>query len=396
MDSGTTTGTNKLPSILRDNSGPRISLGRTPQLLRARPVWTVPSILEAIWLASGRHGGRLGFPVEDRFGLGRRDMPDRRQQSSMVEPVDPAEGGQFDCREVLPGLSVDHLDLVDAVDGLGQSIVVNVPDAAHLGLDARFAEPLGVADRQVVAAAVAVMGQAVGLGGRPARLEGLLEGVEHERGMCRAGDLPADDATRVGVDDEGDVDEALPKGDVDQVRDPQPVRAHDLRVGNSGNSCAAKPVQPVTKHHAFASWALWLLLLLSPVLQAGDTLGQRARYGVPMSCAALAQILGADYPEAVRVYDEGHEPLSFAEADRAALGLLWRHRQQFAEDVAAQAFAELFGKPVTNDNLRAGRSRWVHKLMSYPEPLREAVAMNCEVLFEVADRSCPMPRGAEP
>jgi hypothetical protein len=152
----------------------------------------------------------------------------------------------------------------------------------------------------------------------------------------------------------------------------------------------------VTKHHAFASWALWLLLLLSPVLQAGDTLGQRARYGVPMSCAALAQILGADYPEAVRVYDEGHEPLSFAEADRAALGLLWRHRQQFAEDVAAQAFAELFGKPVTNDNLRAGRSRWVHKLMSYPEPLREAVAMNCEVLFEVADRSCPMPRGAEP
>jgi len=29
MDSGTTTGTNKLPSILRDNSGPRISLGRT-------------------------------------------------------------------------------------------------------------------------------------------------------------------------------------------------------------------------------------------------------------------------------------------------------------------------------------------------------------------------------
>ena len=115
-----------------------------------------------------------------------------------------------------------------------------------------------------------------------------------------------------------------------------------------------------------------------------------------MSCAALALIRGADYPEAICVYDEGHEPRSFAEADRAALGLLWRHRQSFAEDVAARAFRELFGEPPTADELRAQRSSWVHKLMSYPEPLRAAIAMNCEVLFEVADRSCPMPRGVEP
>ena len=59
-----------------------------------------------------------------------------------------------------------------------------------------------------------------------------------------------------------------------------------------------------------------------------------ARYHVPMSCTALALIPGADYPEVARVYDEGHEPRDFAEADRAGLGLLWRHRQQFAEDVA--------------------------------------------------------------
>jgi len=53
--------------------------------------------------------------------------------------------------------------------------------------------------------------------------------------------------------------------------------------------------------------------------------------------------------------------------------------------------------PVAADELRAQRSNWVHKLMSYPEPLREAIAMNCEVLFEVADRSCPMPlRNVEP
>jgi hypothetical protein len=115
-----------------------------------------------------------------------------------------------------------------------------------------------------------------------------------------------------------------------------------------------------------------------------------------MSCTALALILGADYPEVVRVYDEGHEPRSFAEADRAAVGLMWRHRQQFGEDLAVQAFTELYGRAPTDDELRVERSKWVHKLMSYPEPLRKAVVMNCEALFEVADRSCPMPRSVEP
>jgi hypothetical protein len=60
-----------------------------------------------------------------------------------------------------------------------------------------------------------------------------------------------------------------------------------------------------------------------------------------MSCAAVALIRGADYPKVVRVCGEGHGPRSHAEADRAALGLLWRHREQFAENVAVSNFAEL-------------------------------------------------------
>ena len=54
-------------------------------------------------------------------------------------------------------------------------------------------------------------------------------------------------------------------------------------------------------------------------MRADHNLGARARFHVPMSCAALALIRGADYPEVVRVYDEGHKPRTFAEADRAAL-----------------------------------------------------------------------------
>ena len=50
------------------------------------------------------------------------------------------------------------------------------------------------------------------------------EGVEHEARVRRARYAPADDATGVGVDDERDVDEALPRRDVGEVRDPQHVR----------------------------------------------------------------------------------------------------------------------------------------------------------------------------
>jgi hypothetical protein len=130
-----------------------------------------------------------------------------------------------------------------------------------------------------------------------------------------------------------------------------------------------------------------LLVLASSLAKAEDSLDHR--FGVPMFCAAFAAIRSADYPEAVRVYDDGHAPRSFEEADRATLGLLWRHRSTFAEEVAISAFEELHGRPPTDDQLSDERSRSVRALMSYPQPLREAVATNCEALFEVADRSCP-------
>ena len=52
----------------------------------------------------------------------------------------------------------------------------------------------------------------------------LLQRVEHEAGVRRPRHAPADDAAGVGVDDERDVDEAGPRRDVGEVRDPQHVR----------------------------------------------------------------------------------------------------------------------------------------------------------------------------
>jgi hypothetical protein len=55
-------------------------------------------------------------------------------------------------------------------------------------------------------------------------MQGLLQRVEHEAGVCGPGYAPADDATGIGVDDEGDIDEARPGADRGEVREPKHVR----------------------------------------------------------------------------------------------------------------------------------------------------------------------------
>ena len=131
------------------------------------------------------------------------------------------------------------------------------------------------------------------------------------------------------------------------------------------------------------AWSVW------PSAHAESSLALAARLGVPMSCAAYAHIQSAEYPETIWVYSEGRSPRSVAEASRAALGLKWLQRRDFAEKNAVAAFNGLHGRPATKGEVRDERSRWVHKLMSYPDPLREAVGMNCEGLFAMADSSRP-------
>jgi len=60
--------------------------------------------------------------------------------------------------------------------------------------------------------------------GRPAVMKRLLQGIEDKAGMRRTACSPANDPPRIGVDDEGDVDEPRPGRDVGKVRHPQHVR----------------------------------------------------------------------------------------------------------------------------------------------------------------------------
>ena len=58
----------------------------------------------------------------------------------------------------------------------------------------------------------------------------LFEGIEDETRMGRSADPPAHDAAGIGVDDEGDIDEASPGGDISEVADPQHVRCRNTEL----------------------------------------------------------------------------------------------------------------------------------------------------------------------
>ena len=91
--------------------------------------------MEASWFKSGWYGGLLGeMPVVVCLSLGRRDVADGLQQSVVVEPGHPFERREFQRRLGLPGRpAMDQFGLVEAVDGLGQCVVVAVALAATDG-----------------------------------------------------------------------------------------------------------------------------------------------------------------------------------------------------------------------------------------------------------------------
>ena len=124
---------------------------------------------------------------------------------------------------------MDQLGFVEAVDGLGQRVVVAVADAADGRLDTRFGQAFGVFDRDVLAASVAMMHQPA-LAPRPPVVQSLLQSIEHEARVGRARHTPADDTPGVGIDDKGDIDKARPGRHVGEVRDPERVRPRCLEL----------------------------------------------------------------------------------------------------------------------------------------------------------------------
>ena len=80
----------------------------------------------------------------------------------MVKPAHPFQSSQFDGLTGLPGsTAVDQFRFVQAVDGLGQGIVVAVPFAAHGRLDTGYGQAFAVLDRYVLRRRLSKAGRAV-------------------------------------------------------------------------------------------------------------------------------------------------------------------------------------------------------------------------------------------
>jgi hypothetical protein len=92
---------------------------------------TAPDFPEATWvkLCGYGHGLKLGIIV--CLCLGRRDIADGFEDTSVVEPVHPFEGCEFHRFSMAPRPAVmDDLGLEQAVDGFGEGVVIGVADAA--------------------------------------------------------------------------------------------------------------------------------------------------------------------------------------------------------------------------------------------------------------------------
>ena len=99
---------------------------------------------------------------------------------------------------------MDDLGLVEAIDRLGQRVVLADSDTADGRLDASFRQPLCVADADILRSAVGMMNQTAAMNG-PAFVQGLFESIKDETRMSGPADPPADDTARIGVDDKGHV-----------------------------------------------------------------------------------------------------------------------------------------------------------------------------------------------
>ncbi len=96
---------------------------------------------------SRHHSELIDLCIVSGLGLGWRDIADGLEKPSVIEPVDPFQGGDFHGLHAAPRTApVDEFGLVEAVDRLGQGIVVAVTDAAYRWLDPGLGQTLGIAD----------------------------------------------------------------------------------------------------------------------------------------------------------------------------------------------------------------------------------------------------------
>ncbi len=117
----------------------------------------------------------------------------------MVEPVHPFEGGEFHGLERPPwGAPVNDLGLVEAVDALGQGVVVAVADGRRLAARCRFGRGARCSGWRRTGCPVAVMHETAAIQRAPL-VQRLFQRIWHEARLRRSRYAPTDDPVGIGV-----------------------------------------------------------------------------------------------------------------------------------------------------------------------------------------------------
>ena len=111
---------------------------------------------------SRHHSELSGLCIEVVLRFGGRDVSDRFEQAAIVEPVDPFQRCELDGLQAAPWPApVNHLGLEEADHRLGERVIVAVADAADRRLDTGLSQTLGVFDREVLDAPVAMVDEPI-------------------------------------------------------------------------------------------------------------------------------------------------------------------------------------------------------------------------------------------
>jgi len=93
----------------------------------------------------------------------------------VVEPVNPAEDGQFQNLDVAPwSLAMNQLSFVETAYRFREGVVVTVTDATDSLLDASFGQTLCISNGQILPAAIRAMNQSAFLD-VPLNMQGLFQ-----------------------------------------------------------------------------------------------------------------------------------------------------------------------------------------------------------------------------
>jgi hypothetical protein len=118
-------------------------------------------------------------------------------------------------------------------EALRHRVVQGGPAPSHRSNDADLFEALAEGDSRVLGTAIGMMHESCGWLASPYCH---LEGVEHELGFHVSVHRPPDDLARVGIQDEGQVEEPLLRRYVGDVRQPN-------LIGLSGNELPAEQIR---------------------------------------------------------------------------------------------------------------------------------------------------------